>query len=372
MTTAMSTDPEAETYLAAVRAELVDLPDEERGELLEDLALHLAELVTDEGEETLRQRLGDPTTYAADLRAAAGLPPAAGGAASDVPGRRDGGSARLLTAVLERSRTIWHHRWMAEARAFIPQLRPAWWVVRGYLTVALPALWTVNRSDDVPVPSVGGNQIIGGIVVLAAIVLSVRLGSATDRLAPPARRLIAAANIALGLAAAILALQLESRLSYGYPVYRGSAAFNAYELTSRHGPVTNIYPYSRDGQPLEDVLLFDQDGRPLRTAHQEWWPDGCQRVVDTPLATDGVPVDFAYPHRYVPAATVRELGPAGPQAPVSTHCSATLMTPPVPLPQMSAPTTTSMIAPPAEPSTTDPPAVTADPEGATATTSLGR
>ena len=368
MTTAVST-PEAETYLAAVRAELADLPDEERGELLEDLALHLAELVTDGGDETLRQRLGDPSTYAADLRAAAGLPPAAGGA-SDAP-RRHGGRAWLLTAVAERARTIWDHRWVAEARVLVPQLRPAWWVARGYLAVAVPALWTVNASDDVPVPSVGGSQIIGGIAVLAAVVLSVRLGAATERLAPRARRAVAAANIALALAAAILVLQIESRLSYGYPIYDGAASFNPYELTSRHGPVTNIHPYSRDGKPLEDVLLFDQDGRPLRTAHQEWWPDGCPRVIDAPLATDGVPVDFAYPHRYVPAATVRQFGPSGPQAPVSVQCAATPRTPPVPLPQLSAPTTTSVVTPPAEPSATDPPAVTAEPEDTT-DTSLGR
>lgn len=37
---------EAAAYLAAVRSELDDLADEERGDLLEDLSSHLAELST--------------------------------------------------------------------------------------------------------------------------------------------------------------------------------------------------------------------------------------------------------------------------------------------------------------------------------------
>src|SRR5688500_59282 len=72
-------------YVAAVRAALADLPPHERDELLEDLPEHLAEVVA-EDDGSLRDRLGPPESYAAELRASAGLNPGPAGA---------GGGARL-------------------------------------------------------------------------------------------------------------------------------------------------------------------------------------------------------------------------------------------------------------------------------------
>jgi hypothetical protein len=56
------------------------------------------------------------------------------------------------------------------------------------------------------------------------------------------------------------------------------------------GPVTNIYPYSKDGKPLTDVLLYDQDGRPLTV-------DGTATGLSTsyPNGADGQPITNAYP-----------------------------------------------------------------------------
>jgi hypothetical protein len=72
-----------------------------------------------------------------------------------------------------------------------------------------------------------------------------------------------------------------------------------YNLSSPHGPVTNIYPYASDGTPLKDVLLYDQDGRPLRSEIQHWWADRCQRAVSYPQAADGVGVEHSYPKSYL-------------------------------------------------------------------------
>lgn len=73
-----SVNPDGEAYLAAVRDELDDLPEEDRVELLEDLALHLAELSSsanrDDDAPRLDSRIGPPASYAAELRSAAGLP----------------------------------------------------------------------------------------------------------------------------------------------------------------------------------------------------------------------------------------------------------------------------------------------------------
>ena len=320
MTTAVS-NAEAEAYLGAVREHLADLSDEDRSDLLEDLALHLAEIATDEREPAYERRLGPPAQYAAELRAAAGLPshPAGGGA------RHAGSSAisERMSSAAASAAELWRHPWAAGVRAFLPQLRPAWWVLRSYLVVALPALWSVNGHDDLPVPTVGGNHVLGVVVVGAAIAASVHIGrrewSGGRRVA------LLALNAACAIGAISLALGADDRLARPYPVYGGYDAPPA-QLMSPHGPVTNIRPYSRDGQPLQDVLLFDQDGRPLRVAEQEWWPDGCRRIPDAPQAADGVPVDFAYPRRYI---VVPSPG-GGP----SQACDPSPSAPSVPLPLM--------------------------------------
>src|SRR5512142_886760 len=65
-------------YLDGVRAALLDLPPEVREELLEDLLAHLTEVAA-ESSEPLVDRLGEPSAYAAELRASAGVEAAATG-----------------------------------------------------------------------------------------------------------------------------------------------------------------------------------------------------------------------------------------------------------------------------------------------------
>ena len=74
MTAAIGVGREAQDFLGAVERELADLPAEDRSALLEDLALHLEALTTEDDDRPLAVRLGSPAAYAADLRAAAGLP----------------------------------------------------------------------------------------------------------------------------------------------------------------------------------------------------------------------------------------------------------------------------------------------------------
>ena len=57
------------SYAAAVRAALGELSAEESADLLEDLESHLAEVAA-ESDAPLRERLGPPEAYAAELRAA--------------------------------------------------------------------------------------------------------------------------------------------------------------------------------------------------------------------------------------------------------------------------------------------------------------
>jgi hypothetical protein len=323
-----TTRPEAEAYLAAVRAELSDLPDQERGELLEDLALHLAELSTsadrDEDVSALHVRLGAPAAYAAELRAAAGLPPPPALGPTEPPGQR------RLRDTLSRSpaggvlTNTWRHPVVSSARAFLTELRPGWWLVRGYLVVALPVLTLPNRFDDFPVPTVLGSKGVGVVLVLAAVVASVAVGRRSLGLV--GRLAVRGLNAALVLGALGLLIQSD-RLAVTRTVPFPIPPSSYYDLSSPHDPVTNIYPFSREGAPLDGVLLFDQDGRPLRTAAQEWWADGCRRVAEHPRAADGVPVEFSYPKRYVVA---------GPY-PSAQRCAQTAARPVVPLPTFSPP-----------------------------------
>ena len=100
-------------------------------------------------------------------------------------------------------------------------------------------------------------------------------------------------------------------------------------LQTPAGPVTDIYPYAADGTPLEGVLLFDQDGRPIRVEQQQWFADGCRRVLAQPRAADGVPVPYSYPQQYELDPERRALG--GGPAPAG-QCVAERPRPDVPLP----------------------------------------
>ncbi|WP_222194515.1 HAAS signaling domain-containing protein [Modestobacter italicus] len=284
--TAPGLTQEARDYLADVDRELADLPAEERAALLEDLELHLAALAEEGDDCPVVIRLGSPAAYAEELRAAAGLP--ARGALAP--------SARL--AELRRvAAEVRAHPLAGEVRRLWVELRPAWWVLRGYLVVAVPC--ALAGQWDFPVPAPLGSDELGVLMVPAAIAGSVVLGR--RELAPLAARLLTGAGAVLALVAFVLAADRTSYPSYDagytYPAVYDQAV-GEHPLVSRYGPVTDVLPYAADGTPLEDVLLYDQDGRPLQVGFQEWWADGCARVLRQPLAADGVPVPHAFPQTY--------------------------------------------------------------------------
>lgn len=219
-----TTIADAETYAARVRAALADLPEADREDLLADLADHLAEVEAD----GRLDELGDPETYAAELRASAGLP----GPAAD-------------RAAVRRGPDV--ERWLAATRDFLPELLPGWWVVRALLLTTL----LTTLSD-------------GGVVLwlLLAVVLvpaSVLLG----------RRFQARGRTGLALlldaAAAVLLLGV---LGMGSTMSTSSGS-GPVEQVGPEQPagldgVTNLYPYDSQGRPLTGVLLYDQDGNPVR------------------------------------------------------------------------------------------------------------
>jgi hypothetical protein len=269
---------EVATYAASVRAALSDLPSDEAEVLLEDLEDHLREIAS-ESDGPLNERLGPPDQYAQELRAAYG-------AAHADQGRPDPALRHLKHGLDRFTRSGWYR----QVRAFLPELRPAWWVLRAYLVVlVLTAAFNPGynlRPIPNPFSSVGLLEILA---TLAAIVVSIRIGRRNHPRAKGGRLLAIGANIAIALLALPVLISMGTFRYASVESYGGQSVYQP--LSASGGMVTNIYPYSRDGKPLTDVLLYDQDGHPLTLS-----PNG-ELKTDDPIGADGQPITNAYPLR---------------------------------------------------------------------------
>ena len=158
---------EITAYVEAVRAALAGLPETTRNELLEDLPEHLAEVAAD-GIGTLTDRLGPPSVYAAELLASAGFV----GGFPDPPPSVDR-YAELREVTLHRLRVVDAKVGplfgYARASEFLTMLRPAWWVLRGYLA-AMVIAWLLDDSGQ-PLgllPRIGGSEVVA-VLLLARL-----------------------------------------------------------------------------------------------------------------------------------------------------------------------------------------------------------
>ena len=179
------------SYATEVRAALAHLPDAEREILLEDLESHLEEVASESG-LPLQERLGKPADYAAEPRSAYGSADAAVTKARSP--LRDRAQA-VISAVIGTNA-------YRDAAALLPELRPGWWVLRGYLAVLFLA-FVVRREHNLhPVPnpftSFGLLEILA---MAAAIAVSVRIGRRGTPSGTVWRGVVLAANIAIGLLA---------------------------------------------------------------------------------------------------------------------------------------------------------------------------
>jgi hypothetical protein len=289
----LSRSRQAQDYLAAVEHELADLPSEDRSALLEDLALHLDALAAEDDDRDIAVRLGPPATYAADLRAAAGLPARGDRTRPATAGLRERLDGLLASPVGRRVVPA-----ARQVGRLLGELRPAWWVLRGYLVVLVPCLHEMDGVSDFPVPAPADSHLLGALLVLAAVGGSVALGR--RRSSRPVGMLVAALGVVIAFASFVAwdRSEVGRGTTVGAVALPPEQAVGAYPLLSRYGPVTDVLPYAADGTPLEDVLLYDQDGRPLQVGFQEWWADECVRVLEQPLAADGVPVPNSFPQSY--------------------------------------------------------------------------
>jgi hypothetical protein len=287
-------------YATTVRAAFADLPGPQRDLLLEDLEDHLQEVAAEAG-GPLEERLGAPEAYAAELRASAGLPAAgalAAGGRRARPRLHESRVARRLTGLWGAA--LAHPAGQAVAE-FLPELRPAWWVVRGYLAVQVASvgLSYLFAGDGLsfPVPELLGSQVLGLLAVIAAAAGSVALGrrgAATRQ----AHGLLVLANTALAVFAFFLLTDLGASRNAAEAGWDQARFMEVHPdpdlglgLRADGREISNIFPFDADGKPLRDVYLVDQDGQPVVASHL----DDPALEPTLPLDRDGNEVLNRYP-----------------------------------------------------------------------------
>jgi hypothetical protein len=238
----VATPSQVEAYLDELRTHLESLPDQEREELLGDLSAHLSEVAA-ETSEPLSAVVGPPDAFARELLASAGAPPSA-------PRRRRRPPNPL--AAIARSPA-----WQA-AEPTLQLLRPAWWVLRGWIAaLAFSGVTGDGTLDSFPLPMLFGSRFLGFIELVAAIAGSVALGVRTP---PRLRWVLLVPNVALVAAGFVAADRVNASLHrISYPLVQPVPPF----LNEAGRVIGNIYPYSVDGRPLHHVLLYDENGIPI-------------------------------------------------------------------------------------------------------------
>jgi hypothetical protein len=244
---------EIAAFAAAVRAELADLPQEERDELTDGLEADLTDRVLDAPEVALP----DPAEYAAELRAAAGHPPKTTGG---LPLRERmvwlGSDLRTGWAALRK-----RNAFVSAVVDFFGVLRPAWWVFRGIAVHAILGTVVVDWRAFGP---------LSGLAMAGFVVVSVQFGR--GRWAPRRwiRGALVAVNVIVLLAAPALVAWTANEV--GPQNHTSSEWTPPSGLTLNGNQVGNIFAYDAEGNPIEQVQLFDQNGDPLDLVDPEIGP----------------------------------------------------------------------------------------------------
>ena len=265
---------EVAAYAAAVKAALSDLPAQERDRLLEDLEGHLAEVAA-ESESPLETRLGSPEAYAAELKNAYGAGHT--GTRQRFPRLR----RRMRGALALMSGWRFYHA----VRDYIPELQPAWWVLRGYLVVVVLAVMLHGDETIHPIPNpFTSGGLLELIAMAVAIAFSVKIGRWSTGREDGWSWALRAGNVVVALGGLIALASMSTAPSW--VDYQTAGMPDAYASS----PITNIYPYTADGRPLDGVLLYDQDGKPISLK-----PGDYGVITDYPMADDGLPITNEYP-----------------------------------------------------------------------------
>lgn len=282
-----TTAGEVTRYLDEVRALLGDLPEDERNELLDDLAVHLREVAA-ETEEPLERAVGSPAAFVSELRSSAGL----------VSGHRLAGHGPVAAA---REVLVGGRRLVAESgpyrwtRALLPELVPGWWVLRGYLAVVvLSVMGGDHHFPHFPVPALLGSALVGLAATAVAVFASVSLGRRHHGEPRPRWVILVDALVVIGTLLAAGVVRQHVGPQY---VFSEAAPMAAGGVSHPDGTqITNLFPYDLDGRLLDGVLLYDQDGRPVTVGDGDPYSDsGLPLETDYRLDANGAEIPNLYP-----------------------------------------------------------------------------
>lgn len=241
---------EVAAYVGLVRAALKDLAPEDLDDLTGGLEADLAELAA-ESEEPLISRLGEPSAYAAELRAAAGFPPP--------------------DPVVAEPKERWWRRahtsasaWWAAVRAehpWVEKLRPVWWLLRGVVLAYL--VWALL-----------GYQ-LGWVFLLLGAALSFWVGLMQDGWEGWRSRTVLIANVI----AAIWFIPVMSLAPHFNQWAYSSGSTTIVEVPTdgvfvEGEEVVNLFVYDGAGQRIDGARVFTDQGTPLLV--QPWMVPGVQ------------------------------------------------------------------------------------------------
>jgi hypothetical protein len=286
MTTTLDIE-QVDAFATAVRRELLDLGPDTLDELTDGLEADLADKLAD-GEP-----LGDPAAYAAELRAASGLSPAA------LPSAMDNVRANLAH-VRSRVAPFLAHPVAAETIAFFVALRPVWWVLRAW-----GLFYIFTGFNAFP-----GNQ-FDPMLGVALLLLSIQWGRGHWLPWKWSRGAVVALSVIAVLTLPSIASAVEGRVTFADRMDPNDYVSDGILLDKQQ--VTNIFAYGADGELLTGVRLYDQDGDPLSVmsdqfGDQAYWgsPDGEFALVPSEQAgTEGWNV---YPLAHVDYADLSDDG----------------------------------------------------------------
>ncbi|MBY8872110.1 hypothetical protein K7640_09690 [Micromonospora sp. PLK6-60] len=299
------TEQEITDYVERVRAALADLPPTVRDELTEDLPEHLTEVAA-EADGTLVERLGEPAAYAAELRVAAG----AAAPARDRRGERIDAAVRRLRARVDRLDTrLGPLLGYDSAGEFLRLLRPAWWVLRGYLAVAL--LGAILGGGLALLPRPFNSAILGLLLLAVAIPLSVSLGRRAHELRRRPRQLMHLGAVVLACFGLVLVGQFGGLARSNYPV-------EYYPVDNPYDSARDVFVYDGEGRLVRNARLFDQNGTPIRIGY----PDCIDMPEDQEAAVRNgypyCPEQAPFGPRPVPPAAPPAVGPTATADPSGT------------------------------------------------------
>ena len=261
-------------FATAVRAHLDDLPADEVDDLLDGLEADLSDQAAEAGDDFT---LPDATTYAAELRAAAGLPE-----------RTDTASATTRVSVGQRVIDGW--REMAAAVRTNPagawtldllsSLRPVWWLVRGfawYLVAyfVMLILFPFGTTGGIlgAVLMLGRGNLGAWTALFGLLLLSVQWGR--GRWLPRRGLRVLRTVMTVGAVVALPVLIGVYTDALGQALTRVDQTPVAYDVPglSLDGQrVRNIFAFDAEGNAIPTVQLYDQDGNPLTTVGRDIGP----------------------------------------------------------------------------------------------------